>query len=705
MAEQHIDTVAGPSARSARTLRSTLRTLRRDRTAAGASAGLVLALVAAVIGFAASATTVAPHISAVGAWLSNDTDGSVTHVNGVTKQADATVGGLAPGGHKLVVSQDGTTVLITDPVTGQVVRVDPDQLKVTQSAQYGAVHSRILMRGSTAYVVDSDNAVVRRIDPLTLAQVGTPVRLSGTFGAAAIDASSTLWVCDTSTGSVTPITGDTAGTPITAGQPGDRISITIARDGPVLTDSTSNTMTLISGVTATASVNLPAGGSGDLLTPTSTEGTVVPAVAARAGLLVLVDTSTSVPTTVTLDGLAGDDLGTPQTLGGRVYVPDNTTGSLIVYDAATGQRAPTIPVTTGHPSALDVFVKDGMLWVNDASGQAAVTVDASGVASHIDKYKPTHERGSASPALSATTGTNTSGAGGPTRGPRPATTTAGAPGRPTVSPAPADPQPATSVRETAQAGSILVQFTPPANGAAYYTIGNLPPGATATPSQVPAGGPYKITVTGLVCSAQNLYAFTVVASYSTGTVTSATGGGTRPCVAPGQVTGLRLDTGTQHRLGIAWNAPSSTGGGPVQYAISGDITASGLATTSFTKSGLTNFQTYSVSVVASNPGGKAAPVNGSKQLSAGPWSGTIGNNALYPVSLRSDASTSSSTVYSFPKGGGDSVRVICVKTGGSWVDPTGSPSGNTWYHVDSSHGSGYVATAYVNTSSSVWSCT
>jgi hypothetical protein len=74
------------------------------------------------------------------------------------------------------------------------------------------------------------------------------------------------------------------------------------------------------------------------------------------------------------------------------------------------------------------------------------------------------------------------------------------------------------------------------------------------------------------------------------------------------------------------------------------------------------------------------------------WTGVIYNNAVFAVRVRSGPGTSYSPVESYPAGGGQAVTVLCVTNGEHWADPTGNPSGTTWYHVTN----GYIATGYVN---------
>jgi len=271
-------------------------------------------------------------------------------------------------------------------------------------------------------------------------------------------------------------------------------------------------------------------------------------------------------------------------------------------------------------------------------------------------------------------------------------------------PPPPPPQAPPSVTETAQSGSILVTFTPVGGGGARdYALTGAPGSASIAPQRIPgSGSAYRFTVTGLNCGTQ--YRFSVTANYPSGSASTTASAGARPCVVPGAPGNLRFDNGTQHQIGVAWDAPGNDGGASVHYDVAwGGGRHGGITGTGYTITGLTNFRDYTVSVAAVNPAGSSQPpATGSVGLRPGTWGGTIGNNQLYPVNVRQQPDTGSPIVHQFPAGGGQSVTVICETDGGAWRDPTGSPSGSTWYRI--SGPSGYVATAYVNTSSGVWSC-
>jgi hypothetical protein len=663
--------------------------LRSQRAAGIGVLVLLLVLATVVVVITRAGHGILPRISDIGAWLSNDSNGSVTHANGLSGEADSRVTVANAAGHPLSVVQDGNTVIVVDTVTGAVTRIDPAQLTVTQSVSYGSPHVQVVAGGGHAYAVDPARGLVQPIDLGTLSALGSPVSLRAPLGTAAVDQHGTVWVPELATGNVVPVTGSAPGVPVPVGAPGDALALTVARGAPVVTDATNATMTvLLAG--GRQAVNLPAG-SADLVAPAATDGVLVPVLSPATHRLVIVDTSTAQTTAVALTGFTDDRLGPPQVLGGRVYLPDNSTGRLIVYDASTGALLNQITVS-GKPGRLELFLHDGLLWANDASGTAAVSIDSTGTARQISKYSPDLPGGPL-PSSAASTGT---GGGGTTTEPGPT-------GKPKPSPT-APPNAPTGVVERSDPGTIEVRFNP-SSGATptSYTLSGVPAGATVDPPSIGPGGPYLFTVTGLPCQQ---FPFAVVANYPSGPL-SATGPGVFACLAPAAPANVTLDTGSQHQVTASWPATASTGGGPVTYQASLDGAAPVDVGTGLSKAftALTNFQTYTVSVTARNPAGSSAPKSsGAKKLSAGPWNGVIGNNAVLSVNLRADHTTASASLRGFPPPGGQAVTVVCVyPNGGAWADPSGSPAGSSWYQVSSPQ-AGWVATGYVPNVSGVWQC-
>ncbi|GIH18853.1 fibronectin type III domain-containing protein [Rugosimonospora africana] len=763
------DRVTVARGRQESTVARAVRVLRTERLAGITAVGAVAVLIVSLVGFGGGAHSVLPRIADIGAWLANDSQGSVTHANGLSGKADTRVTLTNAAGHPLKVIQDGDTVLVEDTVTGTVTRIDPAQLTVTQSVSYGSAGVQVVAGGGKAYVVDPVKGLVQPIDPDRLSVIGPPVGLTAPLGTAAVDGHGTAWVPVLRSGQLTPVSGGTAGAPVTVGSPGDLFTLTIAAGTPVVTDVTSATMTVLVPGGGRRTVNLPTGPGGPppatLLAPASTDGAVIPLLATGSHQMVVVDTAAGRPTSVNLDGFDRDDLGGPETLGGRVYIPDNTTGRLIVYDSASGRLLNQVNVS-GRSGRLNLFLNDGMLWANDASGAAAVSVDSAGAVHTISKYTPDLPGGPlphASPTPTQTSGGGSlpgpgddpgrrgnsgnggnqsgggngqSGAGGqggggaggggggrggnppppvtrssppapPTTKPpttQPAAPKSPSPKPPATTPAGAPPDSAHGVSETPGPGYIDVKFSP-SSGATptSYTLSGLPSGASVSPDSVPAGGPYSFHVTGLACTGTP-YKFTVVANYSTGPK-QASGGGAQPCLVPSMPRSLKLNGSTQRQIGVSWQAPSSDGGAKVTYTVKGGGKTLSASGTSATITGLTNFSSYTVTVAAKNGAGSSQPpAQGSVQI-AHNVNGHLGGDALYGVNVRSSTSASGTgnIVHTFDKGSTAAVTVKCEKNGGSWTDPTGSPTGDTWYQVTSPY-AGYIATAYVTGASGAWNC-
>jgi hypothetical protein len=698
------------------TITRVLKVLRTERVAGVTAIGIVAVLVVTIVGLGGQAHSVLPSLSDVGAWLTNDKKGTVTHANGLSGKADASVPLTNAAGHQLQVTQDGDIVIVLDTVTGTVTRIDAAQLNVSQSVNFGSAGVRVVVGAGQAYVVDKTKGVVPPIDPDRLPPSGAPVALPAPLGDAAVDDRGTLWV-PLATGELGSVTGSRAGQRVPVGSPGDVLALTIAGGVPVVTDATAGTMTALPPNGARQTVNLPLAG-GTMLAPRATDGTVVPLLAPSAHQIVVVDLTSGRPTAVALDGVSGHDLGAPQALGGRVYVPDNTTGTLLVYDHASGRMLSPIQVS-GVPGRIEMFEHDGLLWANDADGSAAVSVDSSGTSRPISKYSTDLPGGPLPSAVTSSGAAAPGGAGGPqgqgNPGPRSGGNGATNPDSPKTgprpkaspSPTPSKPPPAppnapTGVGETAGPGYIDVTFSPSAGATPTgYTLSGLPSGATPTPFSVSAS-PYHFRVTGLPCGP--VYTLTVVANFATGPK-AASGGGARACVAPTAPRNLALDTGTQSQITASWIAPSSTGGDTVTYTAAldggGAVDVGGASSHVFAAA---NFQTHTVTVTAVNRAGSSQPpASASKRLAAGPWTGHIYNNSQLTLNERRSADVNSTSVYTFAKGSNAPVTVVCKKSGGSWSDPVDpSLNGTTWYQV-SSPATGYIATGYVNVSG-VWNC-
>ncbi|QNP71280.1 hypothetical protein IAG44_18775 [Streptomyces roseirectus] len=427
----------------------------------------------------------------------------------------------------------------------------------------------------------------------------------------------------------------------------------------------------------------------------------------------------------------GAGRGTPQLLGKRVYLPDESAGSLLVYD--TSLSAPADPVrVTGGGGRLELFVRDGLLWVNDPDGADAAVIDAGGEVRRITKYGP-------APRDKAVEGGVPTGGSGASPGPSRAGVASGAvpsgavpsgvgaipgPGMPSVNPpsgspeasgpGPTQPEPGPTQPEPGAPGAPQVESLPgalrvtfaPAAGATplRYVLKGAAPDQTVTPDEVGPDGPFVFEVEGGSCARQ--YGFTVVAEYGGGRPgkESAPSALARPCVAPGAPQDLVIVPAQGGHGGTAtWREPQ---GGAVTYTVTGpDGTASTTATT-HTYRDLPNGAPHAVSVTASNAAGSGPAAYGTLDLIPPPQRMRIVNNdSDGTLGIRSMAHhLEGRRVGEVPAGQNPEVVVHCKKRGSTIT--AHEMTTDIWAYLTYQNITGHVSDIWVDSRSNadVWDC-
>lgn len=379
----------------------------RGRKTTAVALGAAGTLIAGIVVSGMGAAGADPDLSDIGAWLTSDKKSSVAHVNGLTGQVDGRIKLPAGSNTQLQVSDDGKTVLVLDESTGTVSRIDPAQLTVPQTYDYGAAGLQLASGGGKAWVVDSAAGTVRPIDPVTLAPLGAPIDLGGKpLGQVQADPSGTLWAPVPSLGQLVPVQGEKAGSPIKVAEPGGQLLLTLASGRAVVTDVTGGQVLVVSASGVERTVKLPtemtAGAADKLLSPGLSEGPVVPILASDTGKLALVDIDSGSVQAAPLD-VAQHEYGAPQVLGARVYIPDRTDGTLHVYNTVQAKFEDKVKVT-GTKGPLEAYVRDGLLWVNDATNSVAAVVNVQGQVQLINKYDPDPVPGASGSSVSPTPG-------------------------------------------------------------------------------------------------------------------------------------------------------------------------------------------------------------------------------------------------------------------------------------------------------------
>lgn len=673
--------------------------------------GIAVLLVVAGAAFGISPHTASAALHDVTAWLANDRPGSVTQVNGLSGRADARVRLSGTAGHRLKVIQDGDIILIEDLTTHTITRIDPTQLAAAQTAAMGTAGSQIVMGSGLAYLVDPQAGIVQRIDPLRLTTMGEPVGLAAPLGAgSAITADGTLWVPDDAAGALVPVRHGATGQPVSVGHHGDTLSLTIANGRPAVVDSSAATMTVLAAAGKSATVSLPPTGGGSVLAPPAS-GPTVPLLVGPSHELVLVNTVRGTVSSVSLAGAAGQRLDPPLILGPRVYIPDESRGSLLSYNIATGAQGRPIAIGSRPGQQIDAFVQNGILWANVPDGAQAVAVNSDGTSYPINKYQPQLPGGpiparhhAPGPATGQGAGAGQGSGNGQGQGGPPAP-----PPHPRKPPRPAPPPTApVTVTETPQAGSILVTFTPVSKGTPVgYQLAGAPAGTPVTPARVGPGGPFQFTVTGLSCA--QTYSFAVTALFAGGRATSSPAASARPCTAPG-TPGAISATPVNHGINLTWQAAAANGG-TLSYTVAWNGGASGsqsgLTGTGFQITGLVNQQSYTVTVTAVNEAGPSqALATTTASLRLPPAVGyNIYNNSGLSVNMRTSPHLNATIITSFPKTPpgtlGTPVTVYCQVTGDTATDPADHHvTGDIWDYVSGNGQTGYVSDLYVSTPSS-----
>ncbi|MFD0902630.1 fibronectin type III domain-containing protein [Actinomadura sediminis] len=690
----------------------------RDRLTGQLAVGLVGAVVIAAVVYGVGAASAKYELADVGAWLSARTKGLVVHVNGLAGKVD----GKAPlpasaRGDRIEVVQDGTTVLIVDRETGVVSRLDPSQMKIVGSGGFGP-GIQVLAQDGRAYTVDSVNGGVQQLDAITLQPAGEPARLDPVLGQAGIGARGDLWVPVAVRGRLAGFRDGRLHEPVDVGEPGHDLALTIAAGTPVVVDSTAATATVVEPSGTRLTISLPssvrAAGRGGVLAPAVADGTIVPLLVPGTGSLVTLDTGTGRHTSTRLQ-MPRHRYRAPQILGTRVYIPDETAGALIVYDAASKRFGK--PVTVGRPkSPLEVFVKDGLLWANDPDGPGAVVVDRRGETKAVDKYREEVAGGERRREIPLP------GTGG-------APPVPGAPGRPGRDPVPpssGNPRepgaPTAPSNLTVAPGDGTMQVTfQPSQGERItgYSLKDVPAGLTAAPAAIAPDAPPAFAVTGGDCGQE--YRFRVAVQYTDARgrakeVLSAASDPVRPCVTPGAPTDVEARAGASGTT-VSWAAPA--GGGATRYKVewTGPVTGSKVVTgTSTTLTDVWTNGAYTFTVTSMNAAEAGSGTTIDTQLKGPDRAHKVILNGGSTAHIRATPTgAGAAEVTTMSDNNGDSITVHC-QVKGTRINHPRDPkySGNTYAKVTWKGNTGYMMNFLVDTYTSgnwdvlggppIWEC-
>jgi hypothetical protein len=326
------------------------------------------------------------------AWLWSSSKGEVARVNAETGKADTRYRVIDAQGHVIQVSQTDRYLVLRDLTTGKVSSLDLATLQISATTQTTAgLGVTVVMSGESAFIIDAVQGVIRQLDPLSLSPVGDPLRFPPGITGGTFDAAGLLWLVVPSQGTVVavrpaPLKPSKGAAPATASvvrtvpvaDPGHDLAMSTLDSGVAVLDDTASTLTTVRGDKVHA-VALPLSGTGALPTQSTPDNIPVTVVDDRHVYIV----HGSQVSDFTVPG-SGGPLAPAVPFAGRLYVADNSTGTVFVLDPK-GRLVSSI----GIPSAggtLELQVRGEHLFINAPNSSTARVVDTHNRVKVVDKY-------------------------------------------------------------------------------------------------------------------------------------------------------------------------------------------------------------------------------------------------------------------------------------------------------------------------------
>lgn len=351
----------------------------RDRgfVEAGIAAGGALLVVGAVVGNGVAATVV--DMSDGHTWLPGE-DGRIVQVNPATGQPERR---LVVAGEEsdLSISQRDGNLIVTDLVTGDLTAVDLTAL-VASGNRAGSADDLVLVGGGQVVLVDTDPGTVRAVDPLTLADLGSPYRTE-TIADAVIDDEGDVWVL-TENGDLTQLSYDTTaaqfhtGTERAVTGAGSESRLVPHEKGVTVFAADGGAVAQV-GAGANLAVTVP-DLSGTVAAAPHAPADLVPASAQDDGVLFLLADRDLLQ--VDVGALGCTQPGHPVVFNQKVYLPCLGMGRIMVLDAA-GQRAGADIVVPGGGDP-QLTLDEGRLFITSQQDGRAVVVQEDGSTAVVD---------------------------------------------------------------------------------------------------------------------------------------------------------------------------------------------------------------------------------------------------------------------------------------------------------------------------------
>lgn len=454
------------------------------------------------------------------AWLPSTAVGQIALLDGAAAEVAAQVQVAARGEH-LDVVQSGQTAYAINRTTGSIRRVDGGTFTPAAPATLlpeARDGLQVFVGGDTLYAVDAARGILAAGDPLTLARRGQPALLGSdaTPGGAVLDSDGLLWMLDRRSGDLIWI--DHGRQHRRRGAATAGAGAIVAADGaPVIVDTQRHTISWLDRGTgdprSTTALDVPADDQVQL--GGSAHAARIYLVSAR-GVLAVCDARADCADAVPLDvgGGRAADLGAPVESGDRLFIPDYSTGRVLVVDLRD-RRVTAQPQVLDARTRFQLLNRDGVVFFNDPGSERAGVIRLDGGVQPIRKYDTGNQPAgtptpTATPTKPATTGPAPTPTGTPVRKPSPTVSPTPRPNPTTRSPS-ARPAPAIRLvlsATSAPAGTDLTMRVEAAPGSAApagarWTFGDTAgaTGLTVT-HRWAAAGTFVVSVTATFADGQ-----------------------------------------------------------------------------------------------------------------------------------------------------------------------------------------------------------
>ena len=370
-----------------------MRAVRRT-TGLKLGAGLVgCAMVGALVAQGDAAPPAELDLRGGGAWVASSTVGQLTLIDGGTAEVAARVQ-VAEGSTDLGAVQSGTVGYALDLDQGTVRRVDPATFVAAPPVEIieGARRELTLHpSGDVMYVVDHERGKVAVTDGRSLSGLQGEVQsLAEPVSSSVVDEAGRLWTLGEGTGDLVWFDGtERHARRAVADDPRDTELVVI--DGqPALVDRATRLVHSVGddgGFRARSCLDIdPADRSVRVAGSDAARRLLV--VSGDDGVLRVSDLGSGECGEVVVDVADPDsDLGAPQESQGRVFIPNYTTGKVVIVDLETREAKPTGELVAPG-SEFELFERDGIVFYNDPGSERAGVVRVDGTFSQVQKYDP-----------------------------------------------------------------------------------------------------------------------------------------------------------------------------------------------------------------------------------------------------------------------------------------------------------------------------